>query len=202
MSVPKGVARVADRQALILEAAVRVIARTGVRGLRVEELAAEAGVSTALIYYHFKDRAGLIQRTLAFISDRATGYTDEAVSGAENARATLLQLLLSELQDTDRVRENSIAWGELRASAIFDTDLREPLAESTRSWTQDTADAIADAKAAGRADLSVSTLDAAERLTALVEGLSERWLSGSLTLERARELLAGAVEAELGPDDE
>ncbi|WP_374207281.1 TetR/AcrR family transcriptional regulator [Streptomyces sp. APSN-46.1] len=192
----------ADRQALILEAAVRVIARTGVRGLRVEELAAEAGVSTALIYYHFKDRAGLIQRTLAFISDRATGYTDEAVSGAENARATLLQLLLSELQDTDRVRENSIAWGELRASAIFDTDLREPLAESTRSWTQDTADAIADAKAAGRADLSVSTLDAAERLTALVEGLSERWLSGSLTLERARELLAGAVEAELGPDDE
>lgn len=49
--------RVADRQSLILEAAVRVIARNGVRGLRVEELASEAGVSTALIYYHFKDRA-------------------------------------------------------------------------------------------------------------------------------------------------
>lgn len=90
----------ADRQALILEAAVRVIARNGVRGLRVEELAAEAGVSTALIYYHFKDRAGLIQRTLAFISDRATGYTDEAVENTEDARAVLLQLLLSELQDT------------------------------------------------------------------------------------------------------
>lgn len=93
----------ADRQALILEAAVRVIARNGVRGLRVEELAAEAGVSTALIYYHFKDRAGLVQRTLAFISDRATGYTDEAieaVEGTEDARAVLLQLLLGELQDT------------------------------------------------------------------------------------------------------
>ncbi|MFD7099106.1 TetR/AcrR family transcriptional regulator [Streptomyces xanthophaeus] len=189
----------ADRQALILEAAVRVISRNGVRGLRVEELAAEAGVSTALIYYHFKDRAGLVQRTLAFISDRATGYTDEALKGTEDARAVLLQLLLGELQDTPRVRENSTAWGELRASAIFDTDLRETLAESTRSWTQDTADAISDAQAAGLADLHVTPLDAADRLTALVEGLSERWLSGSLTLERARELLTGAVDAELGP---
>ncbi|MZE52785.1 TetR family transcriptional regulator, partial [Streptomyces sp. SID5770] len=46
----------ASRSTQILEAAARVIARRGVRGLRVEELAAEAGVSTALIYYHFKDR--------------------------------------------------------------------------------------------------------------------------------------------------
>ncbi|MET9606618.1 TetR/AcrR family transcriptional regulator [Streptomyces sp. NPDC006512] len=189
----------ADRQALILEAAVRVIARNGVRGLRVEELAAEAGVSTALIYYHFKDRAGLVQRTLAFISDRATGYTDEALEDTEDARAVLLQLLLGELQEVPRIRENSIAWGELRASAIFDTDLREPLAESTRSWTQDTADAVADAQTAGLADLRAVPLDAAERLTALVEGLSERWLSGSLSLERARTLLEGAVDAELGP---
>ncbi|MFF4434246.1 TetR/AcrR family transcriptional regulator [Streptomyces sp. NPDC001513] len=189
----------ADRQALILEAAVRVIARNGVRGLRVEELAAEAGVSTALIYYHFKDRAGLVQRTLAFISDRATGYTEEALKDTEDAREVLLQLLLSELQDTPRVRENSIAWGELRASAVFDTDLRATLAESTRSWSEDTAEAISDAQAAGLADLHVTPLDAAERLTALVEGLSERWLSGSLSLDRARALLTGAVDAELGP---
>ncbi|MEV7833547.1 helix-turn-helix domain-containing protein [Streptomyces subrutilus] len=189
----------ADRQSLILEAAVRVIARNGVRGLRVEELAAEAGVSTALIYYHFKDRAGLVRRTLAFISDRATGYTDEALADTEDARTVLLQLLLGELQDLPRVRENSIAWGELRASAVFDADLRAALAESTRSWSQDAAEAVSAAQAAGLADLRAAPLDVAERLTALVEGLSERWLSGSVTLDRARELLTGAVDAELGP---
>ncbi|MDJ0386336.1 TetR family transcriptional regulator [Streptomyces sp. G-G2] len=189
----------ADRQASILAAAVRVIARSGVRGLRVEELAAEAGVSTALIYYHFKDRAGLIRRTLAFIGERATGYTEEALTDSEDARALLLHLLLGELQDSARVRENSIAWGELRSSAIFDPDLREALAQSTRVWCRDTADSVADAQAAGLADLRTDPMDTAERLTALVEGLSERWLSGSLTLERARALLTGAVEAELGP---
>ncbi|MFK0252293.1 TetR/AcrR family transcriptional regulator [Streptomyces sp. NPDC090445] len=189
----------ADRQALILEAAVRVIARSGIRGLRVEELAAEAGVSTALIYYHFKDRAGLVQRTLAFINDRAIGYTEEALQGAEDARDALLRLLLSELQDSDRVRENSIAWGELRASAVFDDSLRANLVESTREWVRDTAELVADARAAGLADPRVEPLDAAERLTTLVEGLSDRWLSGSLELERARALLSGAVDAELGP---
>ncbi|MEV6909339.1 hypothetical protein [Amycolatopsis sp. NPDC051071] len=38
---------------------------------------------------------------------------------------------------------------------------------------------------------------AAERLTSLVEGLSERWLSGSMGLDRARDLLRGAIALEL-----
>ncbi|WP_078893047.1 TetR family transcriptional regulator C-terminal domain-containing protein [Streptomyces sp. NRRL F-2580] len=82
---------------------------------------------------------------------------------------------------------------------MFDTDLRTTLAESTRSWSQDTAEAISDARAAGLGGAHVTPLDAAERLTALVEGLSERRLSGSLSLERARALLTGAVDVELGP---
>lgn len=38
---------------------------------------------------------------------------------------------------------------------------------------------------------------AAERLTALLEGLSMRWLSGGLAIGHARTLLAEAVEVEL-----
>jgi AcrR family transcriptional regulator len=192
--------RLSGRQVLIMEAAVRVIARSGVRGLRVEELAAEAGVSTALIYYHFKDRAGLVRRTLEFINHRATAYTDKAVAEAADARDELEQLLLTELQDTPQVRENSTAWGELRASAIFEPEgLRDALAHATRTWVNDVADAIRAARTApiGPVD-PLDPLDSAERLTALVEGLSERWLSGSLQLERARELLSGAIAVELG----
>ena len=169
-----------ERQKAILDAAVRVIARTGVRGLRVEQLAAEAGISTALIYYHFGDRAGLLRRTLEHISDRAADYTQPAED--------VEQLLLQELQDTEAVRTNSIAWGELRASAVFNDELRDTLAEATRVWVAEVAQAIGPA---------ASATDAAERLTALVEGLSERWLSGSITLDRARELLRGAIALEL-----
>ncbi|MFF1376867.1 TetR/AcrR family transcriptional regulator [Streptomyces sp. NPDC058308] len=188
-----------DRPTQILEAAARLIARRGVRGLRVEEVATEAGVSTALIYYHFKDRAGLLRRTLEFISRRAVRYTDPALDASpDDPRAQLTELLLLELQDTPRVRENSAAWGELRATAVFDPDLREQLAAATREWVDDLAHLVGRAGAAGQAAAGVDAEAAAERLTALVEGLSERWLSDTLPLDRAHELLRGAVGLELG----
>lgn len=131
----------ASRSTQILEAAARVIARRGVRGLRVEELAAEAGVSTGLIYYHFKDRTGILRHTLEFINDRAERYTTERDPEAEplTAREELDEVLLLELQDTPEVRENSSAWGELRASAVFDPILREDLARATLVWVQEVA---------------------------------------------------------------
>ncbi|MFF2081197.1 TetR/AcrR family transcriptional regulator [Kitasatospora sp. NPDC058162] len=185
-----------DRRTGILEAATRVIARRGIRGLRMGELAAEAGVSTALIYYHFTDRAGTLRRTLEFISDRADHYTadQQPAARAADPRTDLERILLRELQDTAEVRENSTAWGELRATAVFEPDLREELARSTHTWVHDVAELLARANPTGTAPAHAA---AAERLTALIEGLSVRWLSGSLSLDHARRLLRGAVDTEL-----
>jgi AcrR family transcriptional regulator len=207
----------ADRRVIILEAATRMIAQAGVRGLRVERIAEAAGVSTALIYYHFTDRAGLLRETLAFIADRADRYTMPDPDSLD-ARTVLEQVLLRELQDTEDVRENSTAWGELRSTAIFEDYLRDPLRESTRQWIADitelTAKALAeqspspvpdtspvpDASTADPAVTTASTADPAaiaERLTALVEGLSERWLSGSIPLTRAQHMLRDSIRIEL-----
>ncbi|OKH94723.1 TetR/AcrR family transcriptional regulator [Streptomyces uncialis] len=186
----------AARSTQILEAAARVIARRGVRGLRVDELAAEAGVSTALIYYHFKDRTGVLRQTLEFISDRAARYTTDRDPDDPplTPRQELENALLRELQDTAEVRENSSAWGELRASAVFDEVLRDDLARATLVWVREVAALLGDARPTASAS---SLAAAAERLTALLEGLSMRWLSGGITIPHARELLRGAIGAEL-----
>jgi AcrR family transcriptional regulator len=173
----------------MLEAAVRVIAQDGVRGLRVEKLAAEAGVSTALIYYHFKDRAGILRAALEHVNDRARSYTEGVES---DPRTRVEQMLLDELQDDAHVRETSVAWGELRASAAFHEELRATLRTATEAWNSDVETLLR------QVDSGLDAAAAAERLTALVEGLSERWHSGSLTLHRARELLTGAIARELG----
>ncbi|MCP9624699.1 TetR/AcrR family transcriptional regulator [Nocardia otitidiscaviarum] len=186
-----------ERRIQILEAAVRVIAQDGVRGLRVEKLAAAAGVSTALIYYHFTDRAGILHAALEHINHRAVDYTERALAETD-PRRRLEQVLLLELQDTDEVRETSVAWGELRASAVFNSDLRDPLHATTDSWNADIETLIRDAQDSGDLHAGIDAAAAAERLTALTEGLSERWHSGSLTLDRARELLSGAITLELG----
>ncbi|WP_308268693.1 TetR/AcrR family transcriptional regulator [Yinghuangia soli] len=186
-----------DRRTTILEAATRVIARRGVRGLRIEELAAEADVSAGLIYYHFKDRAGLLRHTLEFVNGLATRYTDDAIT-AGGPRVAVEQMLLFEIQDTPTVRETSTAWGELRASTVFDDDLREALRDSTARWTAGIAEAVRTAQDAGEVADAVDAAAAAERLTGLIEGLSQRWLSGTTTVERARELLREAIAVELG----
>jgi AcrR family transcriptional regulator len=161
---------VSDRRAAILDAAIAVIARRGVRGLRVEQVAAEAGVATSLLYYYFKSRNGLVRATLDHANERA-------------ARSAGTDSLLAEF-DLD-ARDTSVVWGEVLASAVFEPELRDQLKEATDTWNALVADATgADA-------------DAAERLTALVDGLSARWLAGLTTRERARELLAQAIAAEL-----
>ncbi|MEU8531224.1 TetR/AcrR family transcriptional regulator [Streptomyces sp. NPDC048629] len=186
----------ATRSDQILEAAARVIARSGIRGLRVEELAGEAGVSTALIYYYFKDRSGILRGTLEFIIGRAEHYTAERAPDAPplTPREELEETLLLELQDTVEVRENSAAWGELRASAVFDELLREDLARATLTWGQDVAALLGQVRPMASAAALAS---AGERLTALLEGLSMRWLCGGIHIDHARALLRDAIDAEL-----
>nr|CEL15516.1 HTH-type transcriptional regulator BetI [Kibdelosporangium sp. MJ126-NF4]CTQ92082.1 HTH-type transcriptional regulator BetI [Kibdelosporangium sp. MJ126-NF4] len=174
-----------------------MIAQDGVRGLRVEKLAAEAGVSTALIYYHFKDRAGILHAALEHINHRAENYTEPASTAEDDPLTHLRQMLLLELQDADEVRENSIAWGELRASAVFNPDLREALNTTTKAWNTDIEALIRQAQESGTIGAETDPALTAEHLTTLVEGLSERWHSGSITLDRAREVLTHAVASSL-----
>ncbi|MFJ1803598.1 TetR family transcriptional regulator [Streptomyces sp. NPDC088180] len=190
-----------DRRTVILEAEATVIARCGVRGLRVEELAAEASVSKALAYYHFEDRTGLLRRTLAFVSNRAERYTTERhTTGQSAADATadplrrLEQALLLELQDLPHVRENSTAWGELRASAVFDPELRGELVLASAIRIREVADQLGEVRPT--APESAPTAGA-ERLTAPLEGLSARRLGGILPLADARARMREAIGVEV-----
>ena len=170
----------ADRRNLILDAAIGVIARKGVRGLRVEVVAAEAGVAVSLIYYYFGSRNGLVRATLDHANERAARAAPSGVRAA----------LLAELDDA--ARDTSTVWGEIQASAVFEPGLREQVREATEAWVALVASGI-EAEAP-----QVDARAAAERLTALVDGLSNRWLAGSLDRERAQQLLEAAIASELG----
>ncbi len=50
-----------EARRLILDAAQDAIARTGPEGLRLQEIAAAAGISHPLILHHFGSRAGLVR---------------------------------------------------------------------------------------------------------------------------------------------
>ena len=67
----------------ILDAALAVIARDGLRASRMEDVAAEAGVSRQSVYYHFRSR----EEVLSALIDRGLGDLASTIrAGAEGQR--------------------------------------------------------------------------------------------------------------------
>lgn len=184
-----------DRRTALLDATVEEIARSGTRGMRVELVAKAAGVSTALIYHHFGDRSTLLHDALEHIGDRADNYTTPS---AGTGREMVIEMLLGEIQDEPAIRTNSAAWGELRGEATFDTSLRPVIMRLTERWVSDIATSIRDGVSDGSIRSTGEPLDIAVQLTALVEGLSTRWLTSQLTAAQARSHLVAVATALLG----
>lgn len=68
------------RRVAILEAALRIIAREGMRGVRHRAVAAEAGVPLAATTYYFKDLDDLITDAFNLFAERMTEHTRRLVA--------------------------------------------------------------------------------------------------------------------------
>lgn len=60
-----------SRKTQILEAALQLFAKKGIHGVSTKEIAAEAGVAEGLIFYHFKDKQGLLAALIRQYSFRS-----------------------------------------------------------------------------------------------------------------------------------
>jgi hypothetical protein len=127
----------------------------------------------------------------------ATKLAPDEASGCEAVERTLL----GELDDGAAVRDTPVVWGEALASAMFEPELRDQLREATGKWTALIAGAIQEGVADGSIGAVVDADACAERLTALVDGLSSRRLAGVVSRETAQALPAGAIALELGRPD-
>ena len=188
-----------DRREAILVAAASVISKRGVRGMRVEEVATEAGVSPPLLYYHFASRQGLIRAALERASDKAPSAALLEPAQEGTGYAAVETALLAELDEDHTVRDNAVVWGEVSASAVFDPELRDDVRRVTENWSAIVSEGIRRGIADGSIREGVDPELAAEILITLVDGLCNRWLAGAMDRKRARELLAAGVREALSP---
>jgi AcrR family transcriptional regulator len=159
----------------------------------VEEVAAAAGVSTPLLYYHFGSRFGLVSAAFEYASEQAPSTALRVGSDCRSGYEALEAALLAELDDSAHVRDYAIVWGDVSAAAVFDHDLRPAVRVVTDAWRDTVAGAIQRGMADGSIRGDIEPAAAAELLIVLVDGFCVRWLAGSMELDRARELMQFAI---------
>lgn len=184
----------ADTRQEILRAAAAAIAQHGVRGLRVEHVAARAGVANSLLYYYFSSRTGLVRAALDYSNQQAPSTALVEAQHEGSGYEAVLAALLAELDETPEIRDNNIVWNEAAASAVFDTELRPDVERVTRAWEEAVAAGIRRGVDDGSIRENADPQLAARIATVLVDGISERWLAGAMSLEDAHQTLRLALE--------
>jgi AcrR family transcriptional regulator len=145
----------------IIEATVECVSRNGATAASMATIAAAAGVSKALLHYHYSDRARLLAEVVTQIGARLADRERAALEGADGSRA---------VDALWRWTERELASGEL--CVLLELSLsREPLVREAA-----TAVAASRRSAAGRmiADL-MARLGLAPRVPAAL--LGEAWLT-------------------------
>jgi AcrR family transcriptional regulator len=184
----------------ILQAACALIAERGIGGARIAQIANAAGVSTALVHYHFRTREVLLAETLDYAFDLAAAVRLRPAgdNGGGSAAHRLADVIDQSLPTTDPGRREWQLWAELWLGAARDPSLRPIAAQMYARYRTWIAAAIAEGIAAGEF-APVDPGDTADVAMALIDGLGLRVLLGdpSMPLDLARERIGEVLAREL-----
>lgn len=124
--------RAADTRDRLLQATVACARRDGAGAVSLQLIAAEAHVSKALVFYHFRDKDDILATTISWLTARLVARERAAL--AESTPASVLEELW-------RWLEGEIAAGELRVLI----ELTGERGTDARAATQRSAEARAEA---------------------------------------------------------
>lgn len=165
----------AERKAQILEAAERIFAREGPMNVRMEHIAAEAGLSVGILYWYFKDKDDLIYQLLITLTEQDLQALDSLVQMPEKAEEKLQRMFVLGLERSLNLAPlfyafyaRALVTPELRV--IFQGYYEQYLAILTRLIEQGVAQG---------AFRPLAVKDAARALLALYLGLIEMTAMGS-----------------------
>jgi len=187
-----------DRRSHILGAVLRVIIDVGFTQMTVADVARSAGVSTALVHYHFSSKDELIVAALTEASLDDKVARNEAVSADGTAVERIEQVLCGSLPD-DANDGSWLLWIETWGETRRNPRIRSVMADLDDHENAVIAALIAEGEAAGEFRCSDPDGTVA-RLTALRDGLVVEYTlfrpDQSIDLMVSR--LRGAIHDNLG----
>ena len=189
-------ARVAERRKEILETTCRVVLARGFAHTRIADVAAELGVSTGTIHYHFVSKDVLFAEALRYAADRDLDWLAASVARGTTALERVDRVLRSYLPDVDG---SWVMWVDAWAQALRSPVMRAISEELDARWHAVLEGIIKEGVAGGEFTCP-DPAAAAWRLTALLDGLALQVLvhSGIVGRRQMLDYARTAARLELG----
>jgi AcrR family transcriptional regulator len=138
-----------ERREQLIEAAARVIARSGYDAATVRDVAREAGVSTGVIAYYFEGKDDLFAHVLRSASRAFRTRLESARNAAQTPRERLLALAEAATPaDDDDVRAHAL-WIDFWARAARDPELASLTVRLYDGWRSEIAETVREGQRAG-----------------------------------------------------
>lgn len=187
-----------DRREEILRVTVAQIAERGVTAVRVADVATALGVSTALVFYHFRSKDRLVAAAFGYAAQRDLDRLAAVAGGRGTARERLVRALRL-YHPSGSAAPGWRLWIDGWSAALREPELRRVCRRLDLRWRDTIADLITEGVKAGEFDCP-DPESAAWRITALVDGLSVQTTvhRGVLTRRKAETWAYEQAARELG----
>jgi AcrR family transcriptional regulator len=189
----------ADARERILDAACDVIAEHGIEDVRIARIATFAGVSPALVHYHFATREALLAEALEHSFELLGNFRTTRADAEGWTSAQRLGWMIDQSLPFPGLGDREWRlWLELWGRAARRQELRSVAArlyERYDAWIAEAVEAGIDSGEFSARDAGAVT----QRLIAAIDGHGLRVLVGdpAMSPDRARNLIVGALAMEL-----
>jgi len=172
------------RRRQIIDATHTVTLARGLHELRIIDVAAELGISTGLIHYHFATKDDLIEAMLGQAAEREIAAVRRTIGRLATPEEQLARVIDTYLPSSRRDR-SWVLWIDVWGEALRDANLRRISEELDHAWVEVVAGVI-DAGVASGAFRTDDPVAAAWRLCALLDGLGLQVVLHHATMTRAQ----------------
>lgn len=188
-----------DRREQLMAAAARVLVRDGSAGMRVRDVALEAGVSTGIVHYYFGSKDEMLVDALRWAIGKPAERFAELRRDGDHLRvlATLLEV---SLPHPGVLFDEYVLWLELWTAVTHDASLQPLCEELAGDYRDELVKLVDEGTTAGAFHPIAEPGEVAERISAMVDGLCFRSVVGySWTpLDRVRTMLRAFACEQLG----
>ncbi|ODT89817.1 TetR/AcrR family transcriptional regulator [Phenylobacterium sp. SCN 70-31] len=196
-------ARQADhdqRRRQFAAAALAVIAREGLEGLTMRDVAKEAGFTTGALTHYFKSKDEVLIAVSEQGAEIVRPMMDEAATGM-SARAALRDLLYTILPTSTAMKAQWRCWLAFWERGVHSPQVQRVMRERYVEYMGRVSIVIRRAQDQGEAPRDIDVEHVAREIIALIDGLSVQVLLGvgKFTSTTQRQFVDSLLDARLGP---